>query len=178
MIAIVGIGGLGSIVAMFLRKDNIIIIDKDIVDKTNVEHHVLYDDADIGKPKAKVLGEKLGVKYFVGDFREFDFSNVDIIIDCLDSWEERKVLFKIAQEKGKLLIHSAVSSKRFGQIAVIKRSYSYFRKFEGSDHARDESPWVVGSLTAYVAKNYDKFIDKLILINLNSLEINILNLPT
>ncbi len=174
-IAIVGLGGLGSIVATLLAKENIILIDKDYVDENNIKYHPLYFDKDLGKAKAEVLGKRLNKPYFVGDFREFDFRKVDLIVDCLDSWKERKGLFEMARELGKITIHGAVGNRR-GQVAVIRESYDYFMKFEGEAHARDETPWIVGSYQAFFVKNYQKYIDKLLLIDLNKFQTVLLNL--
>lgn len=62
-VAIVGLGGLGSPVAMTLVKAgvrNITVIDPDRVEPSNLHRQILFDRVDIGRKKAHVVAEKLG----------------------------------------------------------------------------------------------------------------------
>ncbi|OPX25805.1 MAG: hypothetical protein B1H06_06910 [Candidatus Cloacimonas sp. 4484_143] len=61
-ILIAGIGGLGCTVAEVLIRAGIgklILIDKDIVEVSNLNRQILFDQNDVGKPKVDVAKHKL-----------------------------------------------------------------------------------------------------------------------
>jgi adenylyltransferase/sulfurtransferase len=60
-VVIIGIGGLGCTVSNLLArmKVNLILIDDDIVDDTNLERQTLFEIKDLLKPKSLVAKEKL-----------------------------------------------------------------------------------------------------------------------
>ena len=61
-IAIVGVGALGSVVAEQLCRagvGTITLIDRDIVELTNLQRQALYSEADIGKPKVEAAEARL-----------------------------------------------------------------------------------------------------------------------
>jgi len=114
-IAIIGGGALGNWFLYALCKDellldvsNIIIVDDDVVDITNLNRQVLFTSEDIGKSKAETLASKLtfllpGIKVQALNERvqEDDFFIKkgiipDIIISCVDSWATRALLNRIA----------------------------------------------------------------------------------
>jgi len=94
VIALVGIGGTGCTVAQLLSKYpvKLILIDRDIVEKDNLERQILFSEADVGKPK--VLAAKVdGEKRFVDLSREtIDFQGVDLVIDCTDNTDTRLLI--------------------------------------------------------------------------------------
>src|SRR3989338_8752314 len=60
--AIVGLGALGSVSAELLARAGIgklILIDRDIVELSNLQRQSLFDEEDAGKPKALAAKEKL-----------------------------------------------------------------------------------------------------------------------
>src|SRR3989344_7760958 len=104
-IAIVGLGALGSVSAQLLARAGIgklILIDRDIVELSNLQRQSLYDESDIGKPKAIAAKEKLNkinsevnINIFVDDLnyndieKIIDIKNIDLILDCTDNLETR-----------------------------------------------------------------------------------------
>jgi len=61
-VLVVGAGGLGSPVLAYLAAagvGRIGIVDDDAVDITNLQRQILYETADIGKPKAATAAERL-----------------------------------------------------------------------------------------------------------------------
>ena len=61
-ILIAGVGGLGCTIAEALTRSGIgklILIDKDIVEISNLNRQILYDNNDIGKSKVEVAKQKL-----------------------------------------------------------------------------------------------------------------------
>ena len=61
-VAIVGLGGLGSPAVLYLAAAGVGtlgLIDGDRVDYSNLQRQVLYGDADVGRSKAEVAGERV-----------------------------------------------------------------------------------------------------------------------
>ena len=94
-IAIVGLGTLGCKVANNLIKQNIEslkLFDRDIVEKSNLDVQILYDEGDIGKPKAIQAIKKLTIdndiklESFISDINSDTIDNLksDFIFDCTD----------------------------------------------------------------------------------------------
>lgn len=113
-IALIGVGGLGSPIAMYLARiglKNLIIVDNDIVDESNLSRQVLYDFKDQGKKKVDVAYSKL--KQFCNlekyhDLTKVDYANVDLIIGAIDNWKTRYKLNDIALKYDKLYLDITV----------------------------------------------------------------------
>ena len=63
-IAIVGLGALGSVSSELLARAGIgrlILIDRDVVELSNLQRQSLFDESNIGKPKASAAKEKLNI---------------------------------------------------------------------------------------------------------------------
>ena len=78
-VAIVGLGALGSVSAELLARAGIgrlILVDRDIVELSNLQRQALYDESDIRKPKALAAKEKLS--------RINSGINIDIFIEMLN----------------------------------------------------------------------------------------------
>ncbi len=61
-VLIIGAGGLGSPVALYLAAagvGRIGLVDFDVVDETNLQRQVLYTTQDVGRPKVEVAAERL-----------------------------------------------------------------------------------------------------------------------
>jgi len=90
-IAIVGLGALGSVSAELLTRAGIgrlILIDRDIVELSNLQRQSLYGEEDIGKPKALAAKEKLNkinseveIEIFIDDL---NFKNINDIIPLIN----------------------------------------------------------------------------------------------
>ncbi len=126
-VAIVGLGGVGSIIPLSLVRvgvKSLIIVDKDKVEESNLNRQLAYDKNDIGQYKAEVLAKKLtdlrddlSLTYRISRVdKMFNFSifkNVDYIIDCIDDIEGKKELIKYALNNHKKIIISCGMGKRF-----------------------------------------------------------------
>ena len=65
---LLGIGGLGCSVALGLARlglKKLILLDKDVVEVSNLNRQVLFSHADVGKPKALVAKAKLEAEHLI-----------------------------------------------------------------------------------------------------------------
>jgi len=98
-VIVVGAGALGNWILPHLALNgvgHILIIDRDQIEECNLPRSPLYNDSDIGKPKAQVAAEKLralnsqvSVDFIVGDI-EWDvglahFKYTDCVLGAVDS---------------------------------------------------------------------------------------------
>lgn len=115
-IAIVGLGTIGSTLAVQLIKSGVInlyLVDKDILEVKNVCRHELTLK-DVGKNKAKAVQEKLleinpsiDCSYYEGNAQDVIDSllNYDLIISTVDNQESRFLLNDNLIPKRKIIIH-------------------------------------------------------------------------
>ena len=107
-VTVVGAGGLGSPALRLLTAigfGTIRIIDRDIVELSNIQRQTIYNTEDIGEPKALVAAANLALMNPEVEFEPFAVSvqdenvnqlikGTDIIIDGLDSFKTRRVINK------------------------------------------------------------------------------------
>jgi len=122
-VLIVGMGGLGCPVALYLSNlgiKNIGIIDHDKVDFSNLNRQILFNAKDIGKFKviqAKKFLLKVNKQIKVNVYREKitrkNIQNIlnkyDIICDCSDNFNTRYLLNDFCLKNKKILISGAIS---------------------------------------------------------------------
>jgi adenylyltransferase/sulfurtransferase len=118
---LVGCGALGTIIADTLARAGIgalTIVDRDIVEITNLQRQVLFDEADVeaGVPKAIAARDKIArvngdvrVDAHVDDFShrnaERYLAGCDVILDGLDNFETRYVLNDLAVKHGRAYVY-------------------------------------------------------------------------
>jgi len=131
-VAIVGLGGLGSVVAYYLAAAGIgtlKLIDKDKVELSNLNRQILHWTRDIGLSKTKSAKYKLEafnpeVNFEVNEVNvtkenvDEVIGDVDVIVDCLDNFSARYVLDEYAHEKNIPLVHGAIEGF-YGQATTI-----------------------------------------------------------
>ncbi|MBO5476591.1 MAG: tRNA threonylcarbamoyladenosine dehydratase [Clostridia bacterium] len=107
-----GCGGVGSFVLEALARagvGNIDVVDKDVVDVTNINRQLIATHDTIGMDKvevakARVLSINLNAKvntykiFFDETTTEIDFSKYDYIIDAIDSVKSKIEIIKRAKE--------------------------------------------------------------------------------
>jgi len=116
-VILVGVGAIGSYVATILVSSGIgklIIIEFDTVEVSNLNRQLLYQDKDVGKPKAEIAAKKLKT---INPEIDIDFINkkmedvpasiyeeADVIIGCLDTFIGRRWINSMAVRVEKPLI--------------------------------------------------------------------------
>ena len=120
-ITILGLGGIGSRSAELAARAGIgklNLIDRDIVEKSNLQRQTLYSEEDINKPKSLVIKEKLEkinseIK-ISAKFKDINYKNIkdnikgNLVLDCTDNMETRFLLNEFCIENNITWIYSAV----------------------------------------------------------------------
>ncbi|TFF91970.1 HesA/MoeB/ThiF family protein [Candidatus Thorarchaeota archaeon] len=105
-VAMVGAGGLGSAALRLMAAigfGRILIIDRDVVELSNIQRQTVYNTEDIGKPKAATAARNLKKMNPNVDYEPIRASiseenavellgEADIIVDGLDSFEARRAV--------------------------------------------------------------------------------------
>ncbi|MBU4245419.1 MAG: HesA/MoeB/ThiF family protein [Nanoarchaeota archaeon] len=132
-VAIIGLGGLGSVAAMILARAGVgylRMIDRDIVEPDNLQRQVLFDESDIGATKSFVSKKRLsainsGIKIdaICDDLDEKTakklLSGVDIILDGTDNMEARMIINAFAVKNKIPYIYGASVRDKGMALAVL-----------------------------------------------------------
>ena len=132
-VLLVGAGGLGSPVALYLAAAGIGtlgIVDADVVDLSNLQRQILHSTDRIGVPKAesakqtinslnpdvqvRIYNERLTVDNVMDIFRDYD-----IIVDGSDNFPTRYLVNDAAVLVGKPVVHGSIFQFE-GQASVFK----------------------------------------------------------
>ena len=144
-VLVIGAGGLGSPVLMYLAAagvGRIGIVDSDEVSTSNLQRQILYVTDDVTRPKAEVATEKLrhinphitAIPYpvrFTEENADRLVAEFDIAVDCCDNYSTRYVLNDATSRAGKPMVFGAVS-EFMGQASVLN--------FKGGPSYRDLYP--------------------------------------
>ena len=114
-VAVFGVGGVGGYVVEALARSGVgalDLIDKDVVDETNINRQLLALTSTIGRPKVEVAAERVKdispdcvvtayQTFFLPDTKEqFDFSQYDYVVDAIDTVTGKLLLIQCANEAG------------------------------------------------------------------------------
>jgi molybdopterin/thiamine biosynthesis adenylyltransferase len=131
-VLIVGAGGLGAPAALYLAAagvGHLVLVDPDVVDRSNLQRQVLYAEADIGAPKVQAAAARLaGLNPHVaitGVQARFEAANaaelvsgVDLVLDGTDDFAVRFCVNAACVAHGKPLVSGAIG-RWTGQIGVF-----------------------------------------------------------
>lgn len=130
-VAIFGVGGLGSVVALYLVAagvGKVTLVDRDRVELSDLNRQILYDTHMIGKIKVweakqrlEHLNPNVQVRPIQMDINESIRSiirHVDVVVDCLDNWKARYVVNEACVREGKILVHGGIRGF-YGQVTII-----------------------------------------------------------
>lgn len=191
-VLIVGAGGLGSPVALYLSAagvGTIGIIDADKVSLSNLQRQIIHGTQDIGTAKVKSaamtmqqINPNVNViqyeQFLTGQNAEEIFSAYDLIMDCTDNFETRLLINDTCVKMSKPYIFGGVSRFK-GQLFTYIPGAANFRTFFGDKMPDVSEPCVitgilnsivgvVGSLQAtealkYLTKAGDLLVNRLLL---------------
>ncbi len=131
-IFIAGAGGLGSPVSVYLAVAGIgtlTVVDRDVVDQSNLNRQILHYDCDIGRKKTESAEEKLRainpditVRVIDTTIEEKNAGGLvgkaDGIVDAMDNYPARYLLNNVAIRKMIPLFHGAICGF-YGQATTI-----------------------------------------------------------
>ena len=165
-VAIIGCGGLGSLVISNLVSagvGHLILVDGDIVSESNLNRQFIHAGS-IGMSKVESarswileLNPDCVVDIHDRFLTESDvelIEKADVVVDCLDSSSDRIMLGRMCMRSGKVLVHAAIDSY-YGQVAVIRpedvlRMEHIYPKpsLGGTHHAISTAVSIIGSMEA------------------------------
>lgn len=121
-VAIVGLGATGSVLATWMARAGVgrlTLIDRDVVDLTNLHRQILYTERDLGRPKAQAAAAHLGAvnsqihldplatDLTSGNAREL-LAHHDLILDGTDNFEARYLVNDVSILTGTPWIYTGV----------------------------------------------------------------------
>ncbi|MHA1986298.1 MAG: HesA/MoeB/ThiF family protein [Promethearchaeota archaeon] len=200
----IGAGGLGSPFALFLTAAGIgelTIIDNDVVDISNLQRQILYNETQIGKDKvnsAKDVLSKLNSDVEINTHKDYVDEksiikylkeiNYDFIVDCSDNFKTKFLVNQIAVENNIKCVIAGIKDF-FGQIITInpKKTACYQCIFsepperssgEGPLPVIGVTPGILGTLEALevikTTLGLPNLENKVLMVNLLDLRFNVI----
>ena len=131
-VLIVGVGGLGCPVALYLAGagvGHLGLVDDDVVSLSNLHRQVLYEEVDLGHPKTECAVRHLQAKNsdielkaypmrLTPDNAEHLIAEHDLVVDGCDNHATRYLLSDICEKQKKPYVHAAIGAFQ-GQIAIL-----------------------------------------------------------
>lgn len=132
-VLVVGVGGLGSPISLYLAAVGIGrlgLVDPDVVDLSNLQRQVLYRTPEVGQPKLErarqtlnAMNPELVVETYETRFQAHNALEIihgyDVVIDGTDNFPSKYLLNDACVLSGKPLIQAGVACYE-GQMMVIK----------------------------------------------------------
>ena len=130
-VLIVGAGGLGCPVGLYLAGAGIgelIVVDSDVIEISNLHRQIAYREQDVGKAKAEVLAAAMRqinsdiqttseVAHVDALWLAAHCAEVDLVVDCTDNFSVRTAINKACLAAGISLV-SGAAIRQQGQVAV------------------------------------------------------------
>ena len=131
-VLIVGLGGLGSPVSLYLAASGVgflTLADFDVVELSNLQRQIVHRNDSLGEPKAesakrnllamnpdiniRAITEKLSLEQL-----ETEVDAADIVVDCTDNFEVRFAINDACLKSGSILV-SGAAVRLEGQLMVV-----------------------------------------------------------
>ncbi len=186
-VLIVGLGGLGCPVSMYLAGAGVGrlgLVDPDVVSLSNLHRQLLYADDQIDELKVEAASRRLPCKNIELYAREFsgEFAEgYDLIMDCTDNFLTRYQIDSL----GKRWVHGSVSGFE-GRVAVFDASHRYADLFPDCEGKAAEgiigpTAGVIGSIQASEAIKLicgirPNLLGRLLTMNLLTLEFEVFDI--
>ena len=131
-VLIVGVGGLGSPVALYLAAagvGEITLADPDQVDMTNLQRQIIHQQSDLGRDKVASAGARIAAlnpdvrvhshcEQLAGPALQALVDGVDLVLDCTDNFATRQAVNRACVAAGKPLV-SGAAIRLEGQLSVF-----------------------------------------------------------
>lgn len=118
---VVGLGALGTVAAEILARSGVgklVLVDRDVVELTDLQRQMLYDEGDVGKPKTLAAAEKLkkinSEIEIVAAAADIDYKNIaelvgttNVVLDCTDNLETRFLINEYCLKNKLAWVHAA-----------------------------------------------------------------------
>ncbi|MHA2181039.1 MAG: HesA/MoeB/ThiF family protein [Promethearchaeota archaeon] len=201
----IGAGGLGSPVALFLTAAGIkelTIIDNDVIDISNLQRQILYNETQIGQDKvksAKNVLTDLNSDVQINTYKDYvdersinkylQKNDYDFIVDCSDNFKTKFLVNRIAIENEIKCVIAGIKDF-FGQIITInpRKTACYQCIFsEPPKKSSDEgplpvigvTPGILGTLEALevikTSLGLPNLENKVLMVNLLEMRFNIID---
>ena len=144
-IVLVGVGRTGSHTAQLLApklraRDELVIVDRDALEESNLDGCALYAKRDIGKLKANLLAEKISTKTKAkvtpasAHLSPANISTIfgtgknkaDLILDCTDNWQTRTLINEYCWKNKITWIYSGALENRAMCTVIFPRDGACF----------------------------------------------------
>lgn len=140
-LGILGIGALGSNLAAICARSGVgelILVDSDCVELSNLQRQMLFTEADIGHSKAITAADSLSrinsdirIEAFNERLDEKNFKDLfagcDLLLDGTDGFASRFVLNRQAITQGIPWVHSAVTASSGQSMLIVPRKTACLR---------------------------------------------------
>lgn len=130
-VAVIGCGGLGSTAILYLVASgvgHVVLVDADVVDRSNLHRQIIHTDAHTGMPKvasakqaALALNPTVRIDTFCERFSPANadtiLDKVDVVLDCTDNVSARYLINDACVRRGLPLV-SGAAMRWDGQLSV------------------------------------------------------------
>ena len=152
-VLIVGVGGLGSPIAIYLAGagvGNIGLVDDDVVSVTNLHRQVLYSEGEVGQKKAlcarrRLLSLNSSISVNAYDTR-LDSDNADdlvaqydMVVDGTDNFKARYIISDTCAKWHRPYVYGAIYGLD-GQVAVLCKGHATYRSLHPDEQATLSMP--------------------------------------
>ncbi len=129
---VIGAGGLGSPVALYLGAAGVgrlTLVDDDVVDLTNLQRQIAHDEASVGQSKVASAAQAVGALNHQVDVRTVAqradatllgelVAAADVVVDCCDNFSTRQAV-NVACVAHRVPLVSGAALRFDGQLAVF-----------------------------------------------------------
>ncbi len=203
-VLIVGVGGLGSPIALYLTGagvGTIGLIDADTVSISNLQRQVLYTETEVGESKVVCAERRLKALNSEVNFETYQcmltkenaeeiIGKYDIVADGTDNFATRFIISDVCERMNKPYVYGAIRALE-GQLSVLCKGKATYRTLMSEDEMADmpnpdksvvgTTPAVIGSMEAnqivqLICGYGTPLIDRLYTIDLRTLDSFIIDL--
>lgn len=203
-VLIVGVGGLGSPIALYLTSagvGTIGLIDADTVSISNLQRQVLYTEKEVGQSKVVCAERRLKALNSEVNFETYQcmltkenaeeiIGKYDIVADGTDNFATRFIISDTCERMGKPYVYGAIRALE-GQVSVLCKGKATYRTLIKEEEMADmpnpdksvvgTTPAIIGSMEAnqvvqLICRYGSPLIDRLYTIDLRTLDSFIIDL--